>query len=100
MLANNFSTSTCFVIFELIKFMCFGLDSVTVPAQRISHFVLAPAPNTSCSYANPQQVQPMPAPSPTHITVQFPTSATSFQHLPHNCGYLQPAQVNPPRAGL
>ena len=24
MLANNFSTSTCFAIFELIKFMCFG----------------------------------------------------------------------------
>jgi len=24
MLANNFSTSTCFEIFELIKFMCFG----------------------------------------------------------------------------
>jgi len=23
MLANNFSTSTCFAIFELVKFMCF-----------------------------------------------------------------------------
>jgi len=24
MLANHFSTSTCFAIFELVKFMCFG----------------------------------------------------------------------------
>jgi len=24
MLAKNFNTSTCFAIFELIKFMCFG----------------------------------------------------------------------------
>ena len=29
MLANNFSTSTCFAIFELIKFMCFAQHSVT-----------------------------------------------------------------------
>jgi len=28
MLANNFSTSTCFAIFELIKFMCFGLTLI------------------------------------------------------------------------
>ena len=32
MLANNFSTSTCFAIFELIKFMCF--DSTLIYQQE------------------------------------------------------------------
>jgi len=68
MLANNFNTSTCFAIFELIKFMCLGLN-IQLPAQRISH--PAPAPHTK------QYV---------------------FPHPLRKCGYPRPARVNPPCA--
>jgi len=58
MLANNFSTSTCFVIFELIKFMCYG-STLIYPHEEF----LIPHPQ-------PQQVQParkavrVPSPAP------------------------------------
>jgi len=54
MLANNFSTSTCFAIFELIKFMCFGSTLIY--------------PHEEFLILRPQQVQPAPprpAASPT-----------------------------------
>jgi len=48
MLANNFSTSTCFAIFELIKFMCFG-STLIYPHEEF----LIPRPPASSTRARP-----------------------------------------------
>jgi len=70
MLVNNFSTFTWFAIFELIKFMCF--DSTLI-------------------YPHEEFLIPLP-----------PRTRSKFNPHPHakQCGYPQPALVNPPRAGL
>jgi len=78
MLANNFSTSTCFVIFELIKFMCLG------PTLSYSHKNFNQCPHQLHLALAPRQVQP------ARIPVRVPTP-------PHKCGYLQLVQVNTSR---
>jgi len=79
MLANKYSTSTCFAIFELIKFMCFG-STLSYPHKEF----LIPRPPRTRSKFNPH---------PHRTRTQ--SSAGS-----RKCGYPQPARVNPPRAGL
>ena len=49
MLVNNFSTSTCFAIFELIKFMCFG-SKFSYPDKE--SFIPRP-PRTNAGTRNP-----------------------------------------------
>jgi len=48
MLPNNFSTSTCFIIFELIKFMCFG-STLIYPHKEF----LIPRPSRNSTKYNP-----------------------------------------------
>ena len=45
---NNFSISTCFAIFELIKFMCFG-SAISYPHEEF----LIPRPPRTCNKFNP-----------------------------------------------
>jgi len=66
MLANNFSTSTCFAIYELMKFMCFG-STLSYPHKEF----LNPRPQQVQPALTPQQIQPAPA----RIAVQTPTPA-------------------------
>jgi len=47
MLANNFSTCTCFAIFELIKFMCFGSRLSTRTKNFSTRARLAPAASST-----------------------------------------------------
>jgi len=59
MLANNLSTSTCFVIFELIKFMFFRSTLIFLHEEFL--------------IPHPQQVQPVPAlqqVQPTHTQMR------------------------------
>jgi len=49
MLSNNFSTSTSFAIFELIKFMCFG-STLIYPHEEF----LIPRPSRTRSKFNPR----------------------------------------------
>jgi len=62
MLANNFSTSTCFAIFELIKFMCCG-STLSYPHEEFVN------PCLSRPVASPTRTCPTPA----CIAVQVPT---------------------------
>jgi len=78
MLANSFSTATCFASFELIKFMCFGSTLIS-PHEEF----LIPRPPRTRSKFNPR-----------------PPRSKFNPHPPHKCWYPQPARVNPPRAGL
>jgi len=77
MLANNFSTSTCFAIFELIEFMCFG-STLIYPHKE---FLIPRLPRS--------KFNPHP-----HV------KQCGLSHPPRKCGYPQPTWVNPPRAGL
>ena len=65
MLANNFSTSTCFVIFELIKFMCFSSTLIFTDKE----FLISRPPRTRSKF-NPHP----------HVK-QF-----GFPHPPRKCG--------------
>ena len=58
MLPNNFSTSTCFIIFELIKFMCFG-STLIYPHKEF----LIPRPSRNSTKYNP--LPPRPAANST-----------------------------------
>ena len=75
MLANKFSTSTCFAIFELIKFMCFGSTLSYLHKEFIN-------PLPPCSKFNPPRMQ---------------SSADSHTH-PANMGTR--TQANLPCAGV
>jgi len=89
MLGNNFSTSTCCAIFELIKLMCFG-STLSNPHKEF----LNPCP--ARTKHNP--LPPRPAASSTRTRrarIAVRVSAPAPQ-----CRYPQPARVNPLRAGL
>ena len=85
---NNFSASTCFANFELIKFMFFG-SAFSYPHKdfliqrstrtRSKYNLLAP-----CSKFNPHP----------HAYLR------GFPHPPCQCEYPKPARVNSLRAGL
>ena len=77
MLANNVITPTCFAIFQLIKFMCFGSTLVT----RTNNF------------STPARHEPKSTRARTdpHSSVGSCTC--------RKCGYTQPAWVTPRRAG-
>ena len=49
MLGNNFSTSTFFAIFGLIKFMCFGITLIGGPAGRADWRAVFPDENRKFS---------------------------------------------------
>ena len=66
MLANNFGTSTCFAIYELMKFMCFG-STLSYPHKEF----LNPRPQQVQPALTPRQIQPAPA----RIAVQAPMPA-------------------------
>ena len=80
MLANNFSTSTCFAIFKLIKFMCFG-STLIYPQEEF----LIPRPPRTRSKFNPRPPSSKFNPHP-HV------KQCGFSHPPPKCEY--------PRAGL
>jgi len=63
MLANNFSTSTCFAIFELIKFMCIG--STLIYAHE--EFLIPRPPRTRSKFN-----QHRPAPARKAVRVHAP----------------------------
>jgi len=75
MLANNFSASTCFGIFELIKFMCFG-STLIHPHEE---FIIPRPPR---SKFNPHSPRSKFSPDPHVKQCGFP---------PRKCGYPQPA---------
>ena len=70
MLANNFSTSVCFAIFELIKFMCFGSTLIY--------------PHEEFLILHPQQVQPAPALPCSKINPH--AKQCGFEYPPANVG--------------
>ena len=72
MLTNNFSTSKCFAIFELIKFICFG-STLSYPHKEFLN-------------PRPQQVQPAPAPH----------SSAGSRTLPANAGTRNPRGLTRP----
>jgi len=86
MLVNNFSTSTCFAIFELIKFMCFG-STLSYPHKE---FFNPRPPRTKYNPLLPRS-KFNPHPHAKQCRLPYP---------PRKCGYPEPARVNPPRAGL
>jgi len=67
MLANNFSTSMCFAILELIKFMHFA-STLSYPLKE---------------FVNPR---------PLRSKFNLPRTQRRFLYLPHKCGYPQPTQ--------
>jgi len=83
MLANNFSTSTCFVIFEVIKFMCFG-STLSYPHEEF----LIPRPTRTRSQFNPPRTG-------THSSAGSRTSpANAGTRNPR--GLTRPAQDSSP----
>jgi len=73
MLANNFSTSTCFTIFELIKFTCFG--------------------STLSTRTNNSSTRARPAPSSTRTRTQ---SSAGSRTRPANAGTCNPRGLTRP----
>ena len=59
MLANNFSTSTCFAIFELVKFMCFD-STFSYRAKNFSSRVRPANAGTCNSRVSPARAELYP----------------------------------------
>ena len=85
MLANNFHTSTCCAIFELIKFMCFG-STLKYPHKE---FLIPRPPRTRTKYN--------PLPPRSKFNTRPPLTLTRSTRNPR--GLICPAQDSTAEAG-
>jgi len=68
MLANNFSTSTFFAIFELIKFMCFGSTLIYTHKE----FLIPRPPRSRTQSSAGSRTHPVNAVTATHVGLPAP----------------------------